>query len=78
MPSMPETMRVSSSLSLGSEGVAMVSESFEQLDLARGDGVELEAVEAGGLLGILDGGGDGALVQFGGDGFGVVGDVGGA
>ena len=50
---------------------------FEQLELAGGDGVELEAVEAGGLLGIVHAGVDGALVEFGGDGFGIVGDVGG-
>src|SRR5204863_6434327 len=31
VPSMPETMRVSSSLSLGSEGVAMVRESLSSL-----------------------------------------------
>ena len=50
---------------------------LEQLELAGGDGVEGEAVEAGGLLGVVDVGVDGALVELGGDGFGVVGDVGG-
>jgi hypothetical protein len=50
---------------------------FEQFELARGGRVEAEAVEAGGLLGILHLGVDGALVDFGGEGFGVVGDVGG-
>src|SRR4051794_37146436 len=33
MPSMPETKRVSSSLSLGSEGVAIVSDSLRSLSL---------------------------------------------
>ena len=35
-----------------------------------------EAIEARGLLGILDSGGDGALIQLGGERFGIVGDVG--
>ena len=50
---------------------------LEQFDLAGGDGVELEPVEARGLLGVVDGGGDGLLVELGGDGLGIVGDVGG-
>ncbi len=48
---------------------------LEQLDLAFGDGVELEPVEAGGLLRVLDRGRDSLLVEFGGDQFSVVGDV---
>ena len=50
---------------------------LEQLDLARGDGVELESVEARGLFGVVDGGGDRLFVELGGDGLGIVGDVGG-
>ena len=77
MPSMPVTMRVSSSLSLGSDGVAMVSESLRSLSLRAVTGSSAEAVEARGLLGVIHGGGDGAFVDLGGQGFGVVGDVGG-
>ena len=50
---------------------------LEQFELAGGDGVEFEPVEAGGLLGVVHGGGDGPFVEFGGDGLGIVGDVGG-
>ena len=50
---------------------------LEQFDLAGGHGIELQTVESRGLLGVVDGGGDGPLVEFGGEGFGVVGDVGG-
>ena len=50
---------------------------FEQLDFARRDRIELQPVEPRQLLGILHGGGDGALVELGRQGFGVVGDVGG-
>ena len=74
---MAAAMRVSSSLSLGSAGVAMVSESFSSLILRAVTRVELEAVEARGLLGVVHGGVDGALVELGGEGFGIVGDVGG-
>ena len=74
---MPVTMRVSSSLSLGSDGRGDGERELEQFDLAGGDGVEFEPVEARGLLGVVDGGGDGLFVEFGGDGLGIVGDVGG-
>ena len=50
---------------------------LQELDLAGGDRIELEAVESGGLFGVVDGGGDGALVELGGEDLGVVGDVGG-
>ena len=76
VPSMPAAMRVSSSLSLGSEGVARVSEAFSSLILRAVTGSSVEAVEARGLLGVIDRGVDGALVDLGGDGLGVVGDVG--
>ena len=49
---------------------------LQQFDLAGGDGIEREAIEARGLLGVLDRGVDFALVEFGGDILGVVGDEG--
>ena len=49
---------------------------FEQLELAGGGGIQAEAFEAGGVLGICHLRVDGALVDFGVDGFGIVGDVG--
>ena len=50
---------------------------FQDFELAGGDGIEAEAIEAGGFLGVVDSGIDGALVEFGGDSFGIAGDVGG-
>ena len=74
---MDAAMRVSSSLSLGSAGVARVSESFSSLILRRDIVRQLQRIEARGLLGQLDGGVDGALIGLGGEGLGIVGDVGG-
>ena len=62
---------------LGIGGRGEGERELEKFEFAGGDGVELQPVEARGLLGIVDGGGDGLLVEFGGDRLGIVGDVGG-
>ena len=49
--------------------------SLEQLDFARRHRIEAEAVETGGLFGEIHLGVDGTLIELGGDGFGVAGDV---
>src|ERR1019366_5203577 len=77
VPSMEAAMRVSSSLSLGSTGVARVSDSFSSLILRATSAGQLERIEPRGFLRQVDGGVDEAFIGLGGQGLGVVGDVGG-
>ena len=48
---------------------------LQQLELARGNRVELEPVEACGLFGVIDSRGYRALIQLGRQDFGIVGDI---
>ena len=66
-----------SALSWGSAGVGRTSEIFRSQHLASQVGGQLQAVEAGGLLGEIHLRGNGALVRLGRQDFRVVGDVGG-
>ena len=50
---------------------------LQDLDLARRDGVDRQSIELRGLLRVSYLGIDGALIEFGGDIFGIAGDIGG-
>ena len=62
---------------LGIGGSGDGERELQQFHLSIGDRIEFQAIEFGGLLGVVDRGIDGALIELGGDGFGIVGDVGG-